>query len=880
MAAIGTWLRRLRLLAQRDRVERVMDDELRHHVECEIADRVRGGMPPEEARRTALRDFGGLESIKEQARDARGGRGLEDLWLDVRYGTRVLRRTPGDTIAAIVTFALGVGAVTAIFSLVYGILLRPLPYADPGRLVVVWERNIPRDRDRNVVSLENYEAWRDGARGASSVAAVVPTSITLPGDRAPERIVGAEVTPGYFGTLGVAPALGRDFDASDARDGLSVILSDALWRRRFSADPSIVGRAITMSGKSYAVVGVMPAGFEPPQLGWLGQQDLWFPFVPTPQSRAWGRFLIVIARLAPDVTIEQFRSEMVSIAAERARTSPANDGWSASVAPLIEEITGEVRASLLVLLGAVALLLLMSIANVTTLSLAGMQRRAPELAVRRAIGATDRRLFRQLFTQSALLGTLGAIAGALVAVPGVRILVALLPPDIPRPGSVSVDAPVLFVTGGIALAATLFFGSLAAFRGQSGPAVTSLAAEASASRTTRRRSDLLVATEIALAGALGIIAMLTVRSYARLTAVDLGFSPDGVLISRLALPGTYATPERTRMFYERLAERVRALPGVTAAGIISARPLSGIGPATTARDALRPPDPNGQDPVADVRLVDDGAFRALGIVLERGSGFDARDATGPARVLISATLARALWPDGDAIGRALALEIYGGTTATVAGVFRDVHLFDARTPPRPLAYLPAARYPDNVRDLVVRVDGDPEAIVPSLRAAVASMDPSLPLYSVSPLTTLVNRSTARDRLTMVLLGGFGAVALLLAAVGVFGVFASDVASRRKELGIRLALGASEPGLVLLLLRNTLRRVTLGLLAGGLAALSAGQAMGSVLFGISAADPFSFTLVGMLVASLAAGATLIPGWQALRRAPLAALRAEESWRVRG
>ena len=331
-------VRRAVRLLRRDTVERSMDAELRHHVDCEIAERVRSGMSPDDARRTALRDFGGIEAIKEEARDARGGRGVEDLALDLRYAVRVLRRNPGYTLGAVMTFALGVGAVTAIFSLVYGILLRPLPYAAPDRLVTVWERNVPKNRDRNVVSLDNFEAWRDRARTLHQMAAVVPTSITLPGDPAPERLVGAEVTPGYFGTLGVLPVLGRDFSASDARDGLAVILSDALWRRRFNADPSIVGRAIVLSDRSYAVVGVMPPRFDPPRLGWLGQQELWFPLVATAQTRSWGRFLIVLARLSPGVAIEQARAEMTAIAAQRATESSANEGWSASVDAAMHDI--------------------------------------------------------------------------------------------------------------------------------------------------------------------------------------------------------------------------------------------------------------------------------------------------------------------------------------------------------------------------------------------------------------------------------------------------------------------------------------------------------------------------------------------------------------
>ncbi len=733
-------LRRLYRLARRGTVERSMSAEIAYHVECETAERIAAGMPPEEARRTALRDFGGIESIKELARDARGGRGLEDVALDVRYAARVLRRNPGNTLAAVLTFGLGIGATTAIVSLVYGILFRPLPYPAPDRLVVIWERNVPKNRNDNVVSLDNFEAWRDRAGSFDSMAAVVPTSVTLPGGDAPERLVGADVTPAYFRTLGVSPALGRDFTGAEAIDGLAVILSDGLWRRRFNADPSVIGRTVTMSAKSYTIAGVMPAGFDPPQLGWLGSQELWFPLVASPQTRAWGRFLIVIGRLAPGVWLERARAEMVAIAAARARESAPNKDWSASVVPLRDEIVGNVRASLLVLLGAVGLLLLMAVANVATLTLSGMARRAQELAVRRAIGATDRRIFRQLFTQNALLGVLGALAGTVVAIPGVQVLVTLLPPDIPRPGSVAVDRPVLLLSSGIAVAATLLFGSLSAWRGRRAAGAASLAGDARAGRTTTQAgSGALIAAEIALAGALGLMAMLTARSFAELSHVDLGFRPDGVVVGRVALPGSYATPDSQRGFYDRLVEQVRRLPGVTAAGIVSARPFNGMGPATTVRDATRAADSDGQDPVADVRLVGGGALEALGVPLERGSTFGAGDAVGPARVLVSATLARTLWPGRDPVGRTLAIAMYDGVTATVAGVVQDVHLFDARTPPRPLVYLPADRFPDGVRDLAVRVTGDPAAIVPSLRGVLASMDPSLPLYAVTELTTLVNR---------------------------------------------------------------------------------------------------------------------------------------------
>jgi putative ABC transport system permease protein len=872
------WIRRLvrraRLLARRSAVERAMDAEFLYHLECEIADHIAAGMGRDEARRTALRDFGGIEAVKEHARDARGGRALEDLARDFGYAVRVLRRNPGYTAAAVLTFALGIGAVTAIFSLVYGILLRPLPYAAPNRLVVLWERNIPRDRDRNVVSLDNYEAWRDRARGFESMAAVVPTSLTLPGGAAPERLAGAEVTPGFFSTLGAAPALGRAFLPRDAREGLALILSDRLWKRRFNGDRAIIGHAIPLSGRSYIVVGVMPPRFEPPRVGWLGEQELWVPFQATAQSRGWGRFLIVLARLGPGVSIDQARAEMTALAAHRATESAANDGWSASVVPLAQQMTEDVHASLVVLLAAVALLLVMSVANVATLTLSTLRRRARELAVRRALGATDRRLFRQLFTESALLGVIGAAAGTLVAIPGVRVLVMLLPTDIPRPGSVNVDAPVLLVTTAVAVASSVGFGCVAAVRGRRAAGAAVIGREPGDARTSSRSATgALMTLEIAVALALSVMAVLMTRSFTGLRAVDLGFVPGGVAVARVALPDSYATPADRRLFFARLVERVRALPGARAAGIISGRPLGGIGPATTVRDARRPADAGGLDPVADVRYADQGVFAAFGIPVAANVAVEPRDDSEAPRVLVSRTLARAIWGNRDPVGQTLAMELFGGVRARVAGVVRDMHLVDPRTPPRPAAFLPASRFPDGVSDVVVRVDGDPAAFASSLRAAAASIDPSVPLYAVTTLPALVDTSLARDRLTMLLLVAFATIALLLAGVGVFGVFAGHVTARRKEIGIRLALGAGAIGLVIMLLRQSLARTALGVAAGAMLAATLARGMQSLLFGVATADPPSFIAAGAAVIGLVVAATLGPALHAVHASPLTTLREE-------
>jgi putative ABC transport system permease protein len=869
------WIRRLHLLLRRDAVERSMDAEMRYHIECETAEHIRQGMAPDEARRRAVRDFGGVEALKEHARDARGVRPLEDLVLDLRYSARLLRRNAGFTTVAVVTFALGIGAAGAIFSVVYGVLVRPLPYAHADRLVVLWERHIPRNRDQNVVSVANFEAWRDGAHAFDAMAALMPRSVTLVEGGSPERVQGAEVSPGYFGLLGIGPAQGREFTSADATPGVSgvVILSDGFWRRRFGGDPSVVGRALSIGGKPHRIVGIMP-GVEPPRFGWLGEQELWFPFVANDENRAWGRFLLVVGRLRPEVSLARAQAEMAALGERRSREVRGNEGWTVTVTPLARQITGDVQPALLAVFGAAGLLLLMAVTNVATLMLSFHRRRARELAMRRAIGATDARLFRQLLTQSALLGAIGGAVGLLTAAAGVRLLVALLPPDVPRVDSIRLDAPVLFAACAVAVLATLVFGTVAAIRGRPDAALAG-SHQGDGRASARIGGGTIVAVEVALGLAIGLIALLMARSFVALRGVDLGFSPDGVVVARVTLSADrYGSPASQRAFFTALLARVRALPGVESAGAISARPFGGLGPATTVRDPQERVASTTAPPVVDVRFADAAFFHALRIPRIRGAFFDEQNAaTGPPQTVISESMARTLWPGEDPIGRDLEVLINGVVTATVAGVVADLHLMDARTPPRPTVYLSASRFPGEQRDLVVRASGTPESVVPALRATVTALEPSLPLYRVTTLPRLVDRSLAADRFTTFLLGAFALVALTLAAVGIFGVFSADVAQRRKEIGVRLALGAGSSRVVFMLLQQSLTRALAGVLVGTAVALIAARSMASLLFGVQAADPTSLVTVAAVLLAVATAATLIPAVQAIRLSPVTALRGD-------
>ena len=861
-------------LFRRSRMERRLDDEMRFHLEMLAERHSRAGVPAGEARRRALAEFGGTDRFKEAARDEYRSRLVEELAQDIGYAARVLRHHPGFTIAAALTFALGIGASAAVFSVVNAVLLRSLPYADPGRLVVVWERHPGRNVERNVVAVPNFEAWRQRSGSFAGMGGVVPLPATVAIAPSPERVMGAEVSPGYFKLLGVSPALGRDFTAEEESNGGEnvVVLSDAFWRSHFGADPNVLGRTVPIDGRAHVIIGVMPATFDAPRFSWLSDQAFWRPFGPTENNRSWGRFLLVVARLNDQSTIEAARRDIAAIAEGLARETSANFGWSAAVTTLESEITGEVRSPLLVLLGAVGLLLIMAIANVTNLTLALTRRRDHELAVRRAIGATSWRLARQLVTQSAVVGVLGGVVGATVAVASVQGLVALLPPEIPRVESIRVDGPVLvFMLIAIA-GASVVVGLVSAARAMSVGAAVTLR-ERGGRSTRRLRGGALVTAEIALGLVLTVLAGLMVRTFVALRAVDVGFDTERVVVARVGLSGPrYSTPEARSTFFGDVLEQLRATPDVQAAGLISTRPFGGAGPATTVADANA--RAVGDSLVADVRFADGGAFQALRIPLLAGGVFDERDRPDASpRVVVNETLARTLWPGVNPIGRRLRMELFNGIAPEVIGVAGDAHLRDVRTPPRATAYLADTRFPSEARDLIVRGRGDVAALVAAVRAAVIGLDPTIPVYQTETLASVVGRSLARDRFTTMLLSAFAAVALLLAGVGIYGVFAGDVAERRKEIGIRVALGAPSACVVRLVLHRAAKRALTGVAVGTGGALLAARGLESMLFGVESADPASFIAVTMLLLFVAFVATLVPAVRASRVSALVAIRTD-------
>ena len=866
-------LMRIRGLAQRRTMESRLDDEMRFHLDMLTEQHVRSGLSPTEARRRALTAFGGMERFKDDARDEYRSRLLDELAQDIRYAVRVIRRNPGFSVASALTFALGVGASTAIFSVVHGVLLRPLPYNDPDRLVVLWESQPARGNDRNVVNVPNFEAWRSRARSFERMAALVPLPATIGVAPNPEHVMGAEVSAGYFEMLGVSPALGRTFASSEEQNGGAdvIVLSDGFWRTHFGADRRVVGRALALDGRPHTIIGVMPPSFDPPRFAWLNDQAFWRPFGPTDNNRGWGRFLLVVGRVKPDVPVNAALREVQGIAVQRASEDKSNEGWSASIVGLSAQITGDVRLPLLVLLGAVALLLLMAVTNVGNLMLGLVRRREHELAVRRAIGATGGRLLRQIITLSGVVGAVGCLIGFIAAVGGVRALVALLPPETPRIGSIRIDAPVLLFTASVSVLAAVGVGAAAALRGGRARNAAVSLRESGGRAAARLRGGSLVTVEVALGLVLTVLAGLTMRTFEKLRSVDLGFDSERVVIARVGVSGPrYRTPEARAAFFDQMLSRVRALPGVQAASAVSTRPFGGMGPATQLGDAGAAE--SGDSVVADVRYVDADLFRTLRAPLVAGSTFDSRDALGaPPRVIVNRTLAKRFWPSDNPIGKRLRVPMFNGIAPEVIGVVGDVHLMDARTPARGAIYLANARYPMDALDVVVRTNADVASVAKSLQAIVTGLDPALPVYWVTMLDDLVGRALSRDRFTAALLGTFALVSLLLAAVGIFGVFAGDVAQRRKEIGIRVALGAPSVGVIALVMRRAMTRAALGVVLGAAIALLAARAIRSLLFGVGAADPVSFVGVAALLLLVAVAATLVPALRAARVSPLTAIR---------
>ncbi len=800
------------------------------------------------------------------------------LLFELRCAARALVRSPGFTAAALLTFALGIGANTAVFSFVQAILLRPLPFAQPERLVVLYETHRDKDRGMRTAAPRNLEDWRRMSRTIEEFGAWRDWRFTLKTDEGSEGVPAGIASPELFRALRVEVAVGRTFYPDEDRPGRNrvVLLSHAYWQRRFGGDAKIVGSTLRLDDALFSVVGVLPESFDSPSLGWIG---VWAPQSVDPDLAVEGRWLRnrqVWARLRDGVTLEQARTEMATIAVQLEKEHADNRGWTVEVQPLHDAEVGSARPALLVFLGAVGFVLLIACVNVANLLLARGVTRQKETAIRLALGAGRMPLVRLFLAESVLLAVVGGAAGVLLAMWALDVFVALSPQGLPRLEQVHLDSGVLI----FAMLLSLFTGVLCglvplvqSFRvnlsdalkegGRSGPG-----------RAGLRLRTVLVVSEIALAFVLLVGAGLLTRTFVNLQRMRLGFDPENVLTLQL-FPGTTKYPEarHIRAFYQRVTEELKAIPGVKSVGATSAGPLFGGRETIEFAVVGQPEPPSGQFPVARYHNISPGYFQTLGVPLLRGRDFNERDTdAAPKVVIINKMMAERFWPGGSPLGQRIRLA-ESGDTYEIVGVVGDVQRLrmDARVEPEIYwTYLQNVRWASY---FLLRTDSDPAKLISIVRSRLAALDPDQIVSSISIVDTLIARSLRAPRFNMLLVVCFAGVAVLLAAVGIYGVLAYAVTQRTHEIGVRMALGARRRDIFGLVLRQGMRLAALGVVLGAIGGLLVTQGLRALLFGVGAGDATTFAGVALLLAAVTLLACYVPARRAMRVEPVIALRYE-------
>jgi predicted permease len=876
--ALGARLASLwRNLFRSARVERELDDELRGFLEALADEKAGRGMSASEARRAALIEAGGVELVKDQVRDARMGAFIDTLVRDVRYGWRTLARNPAFTAAIVLALALGIGATTAVFSVVEAVLLRPLAYRDPERLVVMLHRGV------NPVAPANFFDWRRQASGFERMGAAESWAPNLTGGDEAETVPALRMTADVLPMLGVAPLLGRAFLPGEEAPGQDhvAVLGHALWQRRFGGDAGIVGRTIALNGEPYTVVGVMPRAFAFPPF-WATGAELWAPLSLAERATSReGSSLRIFARLKPGARVAQARAEMAAITGRLEKEYPGTNR-DVVVRSLDDAVAGDVRPALLVLLGAVGFVLLITCANVAHMLLARAAARHREVALRATLGATRGRLIRQFLTESLMLAVAGGAAGILLALAGIRVLVALSPPNLPRVETVGLDAAALVFVAVVSMATGVAFGlapALQAARRDVGESLKEGARGSTEGGPRSRLRSLLVASEFALALVLSAAAGLMIRSFVALAAIDPGFDPRGVLTMVVSVTGSkQAEPPRRASFYQELVEQVRALPGVRSASAINHLPLAGDIWGWPFKVEGRPLPKPGESPTAAYRVVLPGYFETMGIPIVRGRDVAETDRRGsPGVVVVNDFLARNHWPGEDPIGKRITLDNpqRDPSWLTVVGVVKNAVRSDWAAAPEDeifLPYLQTQRYlerpdtPFSYMTLVVRTSGDASALAPAIRSTVASMDLRVPVSQVQTMEEVVAQSAAGPRFYLLLLGAFAAVAVLLAAVGIYGVMSYSVSRRTNEIGIRMALGAKPADVIRLVVGQGMVVAFAGAVVGLAGALGLTRLMSSLLYGVGASDPTTFLTVSLLLGAVALAASYVPARRASRIDP--------------
>jgi putative ABC transport system permease protein len=808
-----------------------------------------------------------------------------NLFQDIRYGLRMLAKSPGFTIIAVAALALGIGANTIIFSVVNTLLLRPLPFPQSERITAILVKDPETGLLHSAYSYPNFEDVRDQNHVFEQVAAYYNTIAFLRIGDEPERLQGAYASADLFPLLGVNPFVGRTFSREDERPGAGefIVLSYDFWQRRFNADRNIVGQHLPIGGKSVTVLGVMPQGFKFP----VGSQqvDFWMPLASSlPEAARAARgavYLTVVGRLKASATLEQAQAEMSAIASRLEAQYPnANTGFSIALVPAHERLVGKVRPALLVLLAAVAFVLLIACANVANLMLARAAVRRKEIAIRTALGASRWRVIRQLLTESLLLSSLGGVAGLLLAMWGMDLLVAAIPADIPRTGEIGMDKYVLIFTVGLTALTGIIFGLVPAIQGSRthlNETLKDATRGMSGSLQRNRMRSVLVVSEIALSLVLLIGAGLLLQSFRRLLEVSPGFEPNHVLTADVSVSDKKYPENAQRVaFYREALERMAAIAGVQAVGVVYPLPLGGSFITFTFDIEGRPPFPPGQQPTADRRVISPGYFQAMSIPVRQGRAFGNQDkSNAPPVVIINETFARRFFPGENPIGKSIIPGEGGaGASREIVGVVGDVRHGGLDTEATPEYYVPYEQTDVDDFTVVARsASGNPADMAPALRGVIMAMDKEQPVYNIRPMTQLLSESVARRRFNMMLLGGFALLALLLAMIGIYGVISYSVAQRTHEIGIRIALGAQIRDVIKLILKQGLALALVGLAAGLLVSFFITKLMSSLLFGVSATDPITFSSVALILLFVALLACYIPARRAAKVDPNVALRYE-------
>jgi predicted permease len=878
--------RRFHAVLHRSRADAELQREIEIHIQELTQQAIAEGMSEAEARARALREFGAIERTKEECRDARGVNRIQDFAQDLRYGFRMLRKSPGFCAAAVLTLALGIGANTAMFSIVDAVLLRSLPYPHSNELVLMFNVPLKRPDALSGISYRDFIEYRSENRVFSEIAGNTFHDLTLTGAGEPTIVNTADVTPEIFPLLNAKPLAGRTLLPEDGRQGAAAVavVSENLWRSRFGSNPALVGQSIALDMRSFTVVGILPAAFRypdgaPPQDVWISvlQDPLFGPLTSQPRVRLLG----VIGRLKPDISLTKAQARMNTLSARLAKEFSAEDsGLTIRIKPYREAVVGNVKSALLILLSAVGLLLLMACANIANLLLSKATSRASEIAVRIALGASRTRIVRQLLTESVLLALLGGLSGVLLACSAVWTLQPFLPSGLAQISSIHVGGPVLAFALSLSLAAALAFGLAPALLATPSNLQTNI--REGGERTSQRRGQqlrsFLAIGEISLATVLLVAGGLLIRSFALVTSVNPGFDPQNVTEAEVSLPQfQYSKPQQWTAFSGELLARLHAQPGLQDSAMAAPLPMDRQGQATFEFSIVgNAPLPRGKSTVADYATVSPDYFRVMRILLLRGRSFSQQDSpSSPKVAIISETLARRYFPNQNPIGRQMRFGFPPNSNVSreIVGVVGDVRDVALSQKPGPIMYVPFAQAPLYGGEVVVRSSLSTSNVAAAIRQGVHSIDKDLPVTNVEPFPNALGESIAQERFRTFLLGSFSALALVLAAVGIFGVVSYSASQRRQEIGIRIALGAQPRDVLHLILGHGVKLALFGLSVGVVFAFLLTHLMASQLYGVSATDPLTFGAAALVLLGVSVIACYIPARRALRVDPVVALRCQ-------